>query len=167
MSEIEIPLWLISFFTALSATFFGYLIAVKKFKNEKIWQEKYQAYQNILSALETMLLWANDTYCENKFLPTIGTDKLPFTEWQSFSNARREIFKSSCIGKLLLPDEVVIELNNLESKLWDEDMNASDDYCSSDKHQRSEMLAEHARNIENIIQPRLKNIISYAKKDLK
>lgn len=68
MSGLEVPAWLISFFTALIADFFGSYIAIKKFKKEKIWQEKYQSYQEILSALEAILLWSNETYCYQKMI---------------------------------------------------------------------------------------------------
>jgi ABC-type amino acid transport system permease subunit len=53
--EFEILNWLISFFTTILAAFIGFLIAVKKFKKEWLWQKKYETYQDILSALEVMI----------------------------------------------------------------------------------------------------------------
>ncbi|CAC9625920.1 hypothetical protein [uncultured Gammaproteobacteria bacterium] len=40
MPEFEILNWLISFFTTILAAFIGFLIAVKKFKKEWLWQKK-------------------------------------------------------------------------------------------------------------------------------
>jgi hypothetical protein len=39
-------------------------------------QEKYNSYQEILNALEALILWANETYCSNKLIPSISTSKL-------------------------------------------------------------------------------------------
>ena len=166
MHDLEIPIWVISFFTALIATYFGYLIAVKKFKKEKIWQEKYQSYQDILSALEAMMLWSNETYCRQKMIPTKGTRVLDGDNWKSFSEARRIIAKASCIGQLLLPENVVEELNELESELWNENFRADEENYYPNTFEESEAIAEHADNISKIIEPRLKKIIDYAKRDL-
>ena len=85
-----------------------------KFKKEKLWQEKYESYQDVLSALEAMILWVNETYCTEKMIPTKGTGAAQGDKWLSFSEARRIIAKASCIGKLLLCDEVIAELEKLE-----------------------------------------------------
>ena len=166
MPEIAIPSWVITFCTTLLAAFFGYLIAVKKFKKEKLWQEKYQSYQEVLSALEAMVLWTNETYCSNKMIPTKGTFAANGDRWLSFSEARRVIAKASCIGKLLLCDEVISELEDLESALWHEDFRADDKNYYPDTFEESEAIAEHAKNVEEIVTPRLERIITYAKRDL-
>ena len=166
MPEIEVPSWIISFCTTLFAAFFGYLVAVKKFKKEKLWEEKYLSYQNVLSALETMLLWANESYCTHKLIPTKGTQEINNGKWLSFAEARRIIAKTSCIGKLLLCQEVVSELEMLESELWEEDFRADDENYYPNTIEEHEAIANHAKNIENIVSPRLQRIIVFAKKDL-
>ncbi len=167
MPEIEIPVWFISFCTALLAAYFGSFLAIKIFKKEKIWQEKYQAYQDILSALEAMLLWADETYCRQKMIPTKGTQGVEGGNWPSFSEARRAIAKTTCIGNLLLPTEVIDELEALESDLWNENFRAGDEaYYHSNTFEESEAIAEHAGNVEKLIKPRLKSIITHAKRDL-
>jgi len=164
--EVEIPSWFISFCTTMLAAFFGYLIAVKKFKKEKLWQEKYESYQDVLSALEAMVLWANETYCIEKMIPTKGTSAANGDKWLSFSEARRVIAKTSCIGKLLLCDEVISELEALESELWEENFRAGEENYYPNTFEESEAMSKHANNIEKIVSPRLEKIISYAKKDL-
>tara|TARA_R110001583_G_scaffold49686_1_gene155511 strand:- start:1767 stop:2273 length:507 start_codon:yes stop_codon:yes gene_type:complete len=165
--EVEIPMWFVSFCTALLAAFFGSLLAIKKFKKEKIWSEKYKAYQDVLSALEAMLLWANETYCHQKMIPTKGTQGIEGGNWPSFSEARRVIAKTTRVGSLLLPTEVIDELEALESDLWNENFRADDErYYYPNTHEESEAIAEHADNVEKLIKPRLKAIIQHAKKDL-
>ncbi|MFT4919815.1 MAG: hypothetical protein ACI8RU_002442 [Zhongshania aliphaticivorans] len=167
MPEVEIPMWFVSFCTALLAAFFGSLLAIKKFKKEKIWSEKYKAYQDVLSALEAMLLWANETYCHQKMIPTKGTQGIEGGNWPSFSEARRVIAKTTRVGSLLLPTEVIDELEALESDLWNENFRTDDErYYYPNTHEESEAIAEHADNVEKLIKPRLKAIIQHAKKDL-
>lgn len=166
MSEMVIPTWFISFISTLLAVFFGYLIAIKKFKKEKTWQEKYKAYQDILAALEAMLLWSNETYCTEKMIPTKGTYGANNENWLSFSEARRVIAKASCIGKLLIANDVIMELETLESELWEENFRADDESYHQNTFEESEALAQHAKNIEMIVKPKLQRIIFLAKKDL-
>ncbi|CAC9547902.1 hypothetical protein [uncultured Gammaproteobacteria bacterium] len=163
MPEFEILNWLISFFTTILAAFIGFLIAVKKFKKEWLWQKKYETYQDILSALEVMILWANETYCSYKMIPTKGT-RLSRLE---FSEARRAIAKSVCIGQLLLPKFVINDLEKLESELWDEDFRAEDQQYNPHTYEGEEARAEYAQNIGFIVKPRLDAIIEYARNDLK
>ena len=148
-----------TFFTGILAAFFGYLIAVRKFKKEKIWQEKYSAYQEILISLETMLLWANEIYAQNSMLPTIGAgDEL------NFSQARRAISKQACIGSLLVSKEVISILNDIERELWDEDFRADDE--RSGEMDINNYMAQHAENVRKILGPKIDQIIELARQDL-
>lgn len=74
-----------------------------------------------------MLLWANETYCHQKMIPTKGTRGIEGGNWPTFAEARRVIAKTTCIGNLLLPSEVISELEALESDLWNENFRAEDD----------------------------------------
>jgi hypothetical protein len=156
---IEIPVWLATMLTAIGATYFGYLIAVRKFKKEKIWQEKYLAYQEVLNALETMILWADETYYDNKLLPTIGA-----TASISFSGARRSIARVSIIGELLIAPAAIETLKELKNELWREDFRADDERYTEENHE--EFMAKYAENVREILEPRLKKIIATAKIDL-
>ncbi len=100
----EIPSWLITFFVTLLAAFWGSQLALRKFKKEKLWQEKYNSYQEVLNALEALILWADETYSSNKLIPTIGTSTLEGI--QSFPAARLVLAKTTCIGKLLISTDV-------------------------------------------------------------
>jgi hypothetical protein len=44
------------------AAFIGSFLALRKYKKEKIWQEKYNAYKEILAAIQNMKHWADETY---------------------------------------------------------------------------------------------------------
>ena len=162
----DTPSWIIALFATFSAAFFGYLMAVKNFKKETFWQEKYKMYQDILTSLEAMLIWANETYCHNKMIPTIGLKTLEKDKLISFAEARRNIAKISCIGQLIISDDVITELNLLQSELWNEDFRAEDEIYNPDTIEETEAIAEHVELIRKIVEPRLKKIIMYAKIDL-
>jgi len=161
----EIPSWLITFFVTLLAAYFGSLLALNKFKIEKLWQEKYNSYQEILNALEALILWANETYCSNKLIPSIGTSKLEGV--LSFPEARRVLAKNTCIGKLLISSEVITELESLEQELWDEQFRADEECFHPNTFEEQDFYATHAENVKNIVQPRLDKIVNFAKTDLK
>jgi hypothetical protein len=54
--------WLSSFAAQLLAAFIGSFLALRKYKKETIWQEKYNAYKEILAAIQNMKHWADETY---------------------------------------------------------------------------------------------------------
>lgn len=62
----------ISFIITLLAAFIGSYSAFNKYKKEKLWQEKYNAYQEILGSIYNMKHWASETYASCLCLPTIG-----------------------------------------------------------------------------------------------
>lgn len=161
---LVIPNWLITFFVTLLAAFFGSLVALKKFKKEKLWQEKYNSYQEVLNALEAIILWADQTYCSYKLIPSIGTSTLD--DIQSFPAARRVLAKTTCIGKLLISKDAITELESIEQELWDEQFRASEECFHLNTWEEQEFYATHAENIKNIVKPRLDKIISYARSDL-
>jgi len=160
----EIPSWLITFIVTLLAAFFGSLVALRKFKKEKLWQEKYNSYQEVLNALEALILWADETYSSNKLIPSIGTSTLEGV--QSFPAARRVLAKTTCIGKLLISKDAITELEAIEQELWDEEFRASEECFHPNTWEEQEFYATHAENVKKIVKPRLEKIICFAKSDL-
>ena len=153
-----------SFFTALLAAFLGAYVALYKFKREKIWEKKYEAYQEILTALNNMLLWANETYSSSLCLPTIAYKKREEVG-EAHSEARQCILKYTTIGELLVSDEVVKILEEINQALWDEDFRFDD--TGMDESNYNEELAKHAENVTKTLSDRTKKLVTLAKKDLK
>lgn len=166
MTELELPTWFISFFSALPAAFIGSLLANRKFKKEKLWHEKYKMYQDVLAALEALELWADETYCNCKMIPTQGTAGADTSGWPSFSEARRILAKITRVGSLLLKPEVIDELEVLQNELWKENFRAENELYYPDTQQETEVHAKHAENVGKIVKPVLERIIRLAKDDL-
>lgn len=156
--------WLTSFATALFAAFIGSYLALRKFKKEKIWQEKYNAYHEILSAIQNMKHWATETYSSCLCLPTIANSKGQEFH-RGYAEARRCIAKHIDIGKLLISEEVANKLDELNQLLWKEDFRFGDEGIDDSNYHHE--LSEHAGNLLKIIDDRLEEIIKLAKKELR
>lgn len=156
--------WFSSFATVLLASFIGSSLAWRKYKKEKIWQEKYNAYRELVGAIQNMKHWADETYSSCLCLPTIGgTEGEEFH--RGYAEARRCISKYIDIGKLLISDEVGDKLNEMNKLLWEEDFRFGDE--GMDDSNYHDELSGHAETIRKIIDDRLEDIITLSKKDLK
>ncbi len=128
-----------TFATTLLAAFIGSYLAFSKYKKEKIWQEKYNSYQEIFNSIFDMKLWASEVYCSCLCLPTISgrNDKQLYQEYVA---ARKCISKYISTGKLIISDDVAIKLDELNMKLWEEDFNLENE---GDDNNYLDILSEH------------------------
>jgi len=156
--------WLSSFAVQLLAAFIGSFLALRKYKKETIWQEKYKAYQEILAAIQNMKHWAEETYSSCLCLPTIGG--IEVNEFhRGYAEARRCVSKFIDIGKLVISDEVANKLNEMNRLLWEEDFRFGGEGIDDGNYH--DELSRHAENIRNIIDGRLEEVIALSKRDLK
>ena len=105
----------------------GIWVASWKFKRERLWQEKYASYQEILVAIEAMAFWAEQAVHEIAMLPTISGE-LAMKAQEDYSNAQRRIAKHATIGRLLLSDTTVATLDSLQKELFAEQFRADDEH---------------------------------------
>lgn len=147
------------------AAFFGSLIAMLKFKKERLWQEKYKAYQEILNSAETIKLWATEMARSSYLMPTINffDGKKPY---EAYSEARRQVSKYICVGKLLISEDVRERLEKMENEIYSEEFRANEDDFTDDPSEKERLFGQHARKIERIIDKYLPDIIKNAKSDL-
>lgn len=156
--------WLTSFAAQLAAAFIGAFWALRKYKKETMWQEKYNAYQEILAAIHNMKHWADETYSSCLCLPTIGEIEGKELH-RGYAEARRCISKYIDIGKLVISDKVAEKLNEMNGLLWEEAFRFEDE--GMDDNNYSDELSRHAENVKKIIDGHLEEIITLSKKDLK
>lgn len=145
----------------------GSLVALRKFKKERMWNEKYTAYQEILNAIEAMNLWAVEMQASSYMLPTIGylDEKKPY---ELFAQARRQISKHACIGQLLISENVRIKLDKLQEDIWNESHRAEEESGAPENTFEGQLeFGDHAQKVHEIIHKYLPDIISLAKADLK
>ena len=98
-------------------------------------------------------------------LPTIGNHD-DRERYKEYAQARRQISKYACIGKLLISDSARNKLEKLESEIWDE-MSRAEDENPGDPQKQEFAYGEHAQKTHDIIKKYLPGIIVLAKVDLK
>lgn len=156
--------FLTTFATVLFAAYIGSYLALGKYKKEKVWQEKYNAYQDILNSINKMLHWADEISASHQCLPVIGgTSEKEL--YQDYRDARKCISKYINVGKLLISNEVADKLSETDQLLWEEYFRFDNE--GIDESNYNEKLAYHAEYIKIIINGRLEDIIKLCKKDLK
>ena len=150
-----------SFLSALVAAFLASFLALRKFKKERLWQEKYEAYKEILNSIHEMRFWASENYASSLCLPTVGKSE---ETWQTYSLAKKTLLKHIQSGQLLISDAVTEKLQALVSEIWNQEHNFLE--TGTDEHNYHHELAEHAEKIEKIIDTHLAGIVQLSKDDL-
>jgi hypothetical protein len=151
-------------FVPAIAALVGFWLATRKFRHERLWQEKYVAYQRILGAMEAMRFWAHETADSSHALPTIGWYDGK-SEQQFYAEAQREISKQTSIGSLLLPEGVVIELRALEGEVFRAEFSFGEDR-TGDHREDADLHAKLAAEIVKIVEARIASVVRLARADL-
>lgn len=142
----------------------GVWLAMRKFKQERIWQEKYSAYQRVLESIEAVRYWGDEKASNVHMLPSIG--------WfggkdarQFYAEAKREIAKQTSIGTVLLSEAFINRLSALQDEMLIETHRASEEIYGSDEETESAFGA-HAERIRGIADRYLPQLIQLARVDL-
>lgn len=95
----------------------GYWFAGRRFRREHLWKEKYQDYQQVISSLEAIRFWADETLSDIHMLPSVGwfDGKSPK---DFLAQAKREIAKQAAIGTILLTTQAVARLEAFRGELF-------------------------------------------------
>lgn len=145
----------------------AYWLAVRKFKKEHLWQEKYSAYQEILCATEVMECGIDEEKNKAMMLPTIrlfdGKKSLEFC-----MQARRQIAKQVSIGKLLISDDAVEKLKHFQDEISLEYFRLENESSTvpDDEEDEEREWGLHFQKLKNIIEKYLPEFIKLARKDL-
>ena len=97
----------------LIAAFVASKFALRKFKEEKVWDERRDSYKNAIEAHEEILHWAEQVRASHCCEPIIGGEA-------KFDDALREISKYAATGGLVFSKEfheIVRESNSKISKI--------------------------------------------------
>lgn len=142
----------------------GLWLAARKFKNERILQEKYGAYQRVLESIESIRYWGEETSARAYMLPSVswfgGKEAHAF-----YAEARRELAKQTSVGAVLLSDEFVAALIQLETALFQEAHQASEDSYGEERDQEFAFGA-HATEVRKLADAHLPKLIRLARRDL-
>ena len=139
-------------------------LATRKFKHERLWQEKYAAYQRVLESIEAIRYWGDETSSEVHMLPTVGWFNGKNAN-DFYAEAKREIAKQTSIGTVLLAKAFVIELRAFQAELFRQTYSASEE-CNEDEREAYSSLGAHASEVRSIAEEYLPNLIQIARSDL-
>ena len=148
-----------------AAAWVAFWLATKKFKRERIWQEKYTAYQRVLESVEAIRYWGNETYSAVHMLPIVGHDSAKSAQ-QHYAEAKREVAKQSAIGTILLSNEFVLNLSEFQKEVFQQTFDASEDLCG-DEQDRELAYGTHAAKVRDIADKYLLLLIAAAWRDLR
>jgi len=146
------------------AALIGFWLATRKFKNERLWQEKYAAYQRVFASIEAIRYWGDEISTDVHMLPSIGWfgGKKPN---DFYAEAKREVAKQCQIGTVLLAPEFVDMLAKFQSELFHKAHQASVDFQPNEQDDEFAFGA-HAAEVRNLVDEYLPNLIGLARNDL-
>lgn len=147
---------LISIFTGIVIAPISSWITVKlslrKFRVQKIWNKKIDAYLKIIESLHHIKEF---TYDEKNFLLGVNENKSYIIKKYKFS--LEELLKYKNMGSLIITEKAVQELVHFQNKLEESEINNINKNLDP---------IEHLKVVTQITEQCLKNIIYIAKYDL-
>lgn len=142
----------------------GSLLATRKFRQERLWQEKYAAYQRVLGSIEAIRYWGDEAAADVHMLPTVGWfDGKDAQEF--YAQAKREVTKQASIGTVLLSEEFVAELAVFQTELFGLAHAASEEHHEDDRDQHF-AFGDHASEVRSLADRALPKLIRLARKDV-
>lgn len=141
----------------------GVWLATRRFKHERLWQEKYLAYQRVLSSIEAIRYWGDEISSDVHMLPTVGWfDGKSAHDF--YAEARREVAKQCAIGTVLLAPAFVQELTEFQQELFRKEHEARD--SPTDELDEEFAIGEHAAEVRSLTDEHLPILIKLARSDL-
>ena len=162
--QVEFFKWLLSAVLASSAAFLGAYIGLGKYKKEKVWDAKNQAYQNILNALNEIRFWASENLSGNVGLPVVGS-KTSEELRKSYTSAKEQLEKYAYIGELVVSDDAYAVIRKVMHEISAEDFRFEDE--GGDESSYQDMFIKHCEKIGKIVEENMRQLISCARADLK
>ena len=139
-------------------------ITTRKFKRERIWQDKYSAYQSVLGAIEAIRYWGNEVSSDVHMLPSVGHfDGKSATEF--YSAALREVVKQRSVGTLLLSTKFVTKLDEFYKEIYREQFTEGEEHYDGERDENFG-FGRHAAAIREIADRYLSQLLVLARADL-
>ena len=143
------------------AAYFGSLLALNKFKKEKLWDERRAIYKEIIEAFEELECWSEYIRASHCCEPTIDANV-------NFNDSLRVISKRSSIGCLFLSEafQTVLEEANLKLNQIRFQINEESKPDIHLEQERAEWLFILSKEINGAVNQYLPQLISIAKKEI-
>ena len=143
------------------AAYLGSLLALKKFKKEKLWDERRLIYKEVIEAFEELQAWSEYMRASHCCEPTIDVNT-------NFDESLRIISKCSAIGGLFLSiefqkvlEEANLKLSQTRFQVKEESMPDMDS-----ERGRADWTFILAKEISEVVGQYLPRLISLAKLEI-
>jgi hypothetical protein len=153
-----------SFGEPLLAALLVAFLAFRRTKSETKWRAKHDAYQRILSSVEDIRYWAEETYADALMLPSIGQQRL-LAAADSYEEAKRVLWSHVYVGGLVVCEAARLRLDKMLSEIAGEEFEFQENPGDPDDFTRG--LAAHCDKVRNIANEHIPHILELAKGDLK
>ncbi len=143
------------------AAYFASKFAIRKFKEEKVWDERRESYKEVIEAFEELIHWAEQVRASHCCEPTIEGESV-------FYQPLRKISKFSATGGLIFSKEfhsIVKETNTKVSKIRFKIDEESQPDMNTDKD-RAEWSFILAGEIREVIESNLPKLIEVATNEM-
>jgi len=143
------------------AAYLGSLLALKKFKKEKLWDERRAIYKEVIEAFEELGSWSEYMRASHCCEPTINVDV-------NFDEPLRLISKRSAIGGLFLSEEFQKVLEEAHIKLSQIRFQINEESMPDmgSERERAEWLFILSKEINEAVNEYLPKLISIAKNEI-
>lgn len=157
----EISKYLSPITVGFVAAYLGSRLALNKFKQEKLWDERRAIYKEIIEAFEELGCWSEYIRASHCCEPTIEVNV-------KFDEPLRIISKHSATGSLFLSEDFQIILKKANIKLSQTRFQINEE-SMGDMHSeqdRAEWLFVLSKEVKVVVDNYLAKLISIAKKEI-
>ncbi|WP_281212666.1 hypothetical protein [Shewanella insulae] len=160
MENDELFKWLSPILVGLISAALASFLALRKFKKEKVWDERRSAYKEVIESVEELIYWSEQVRANYFCEPVIGVQA-------NFDKSIRKISKFSATGSFIFSEkfhETLKQANLKIKRLMFEIEEDSKPDLGSEAEMASWKLAL-AKGIREVLEESLPTLIKLANKD--
>ncbi len=162
-SLVELMKWILS----LVAIYLGFLLALKKYRSEKLWEAKHQSYMEIIKSMNAILLYYSENYKTLALLPSVSNKKLQELQKDkemALLNFKTHVNTGSIIMSKKVSSLVSDMLHMINEELFQYEYKLT--YTEQNSNEEINLVSNHSNTIQKIIEKGLPEILKSMKEDL-
>ncbi len=156
---------LISILTALIAAIIGSYLTLLTFKRQRLWQERYESYRDLISAVEKIRYWGEEMSNSVYMVPTTGFPD-GVQPYEYLNDAMRKVEHYRVAGSLLFNEEFCQLIDEFLKKIYSEKYKVEDDGMGMEGQEAEFHFGSHAVKVRDLVDEYFPKIIKLAKHDL-
>ncbi len=162
-SIIELIKWIMP----VGTMYLGFVLALKKHRNEKLWEAKHQSYMEIIKSMNAILLYYSENYKTLALLPSVSNKKLQELQKDkemALLNFKTHVNTGSIIMSKKVSSLVSDMLHMINEELFQYEYKLT--YTEQNSNEEIYLISNHSITIQKIIEKGLPEILKAMKEDL-